>query len=134
MRLCFIPRALGTDRIGEMIDRGVRLTEKAEAILLALTHWTIMFQAQMDIIVVRFVSTDTPDSDLGDLNRKIAKVALERNVMAVQTVEFDHKVALPLCIINPSIKFSIKSVEHPAGNAKIHFRQCGFLGPDPMLT
>ncbi|CAG8396570.1 unnamed protein product [Penicillium salamii] len=128
MRLWFILRTLGTDRIGEMIDRGVRLAEEAEAILLALPHWKIMSQAQMGIIVVRFVSINTPDNDLGDQNRKIANVALERNVAAVQTVEFDHKVALRLCIINPRLTSrNLKDILYALDEIAIELKEEGVM-------
>ncbi|CAG7938700.1 unnamed protein product [Penicillium olsonii] len=103
MRLWFTLRALGTDRIGEMIDRGVELAEEAETVFRSLGNWKILSGAQMAILVVRYEPTDSSEKYLNDLNKRIGDVALERNVAAVQTIEFEEMLALRLCIINPRL-------------------------------
>lgn len=103
MRLWFVPRALGTQRIGEMIDHGVHMVEEVEAVLRARPHWEIESPAQMAILVLRFEPDGHTESEISRLNERIADVALQENVAFIRTILFEGQTAMGMCIIHPRL-------------------------------
>jgi glutamate/tyrosine decarboxylase-like PLP-dependent enzyme len=96
-------RALGlipTDQVGKMLDHGVEMAETAEAALRARAHWKIISPAELAILVFRFEPNGHTEPEMCQLNDKITDVALDKNIVAIQTVRFRGRLAMRMCIID----------------------------------
>ena len=111
MKLWFTLRALGSEKLGSMIDHGIRLAEFAESSLRRHAEWSVLSPAKLGIIIFRFYLSDRNEQRLGEINSGASKVLLDRGLAGILPTNFRGSIALRMCIINPkATNLSIEEV------------------------
>ncbi len=103
LRLWFTLQVAGTRAMGEAIAHGVQLAEWAED---ELRHnpgrWEIVSDAKLGIVNFRFLAPQSHDAAAADeLQRKIARRAMEEGQIGVLTTELRGRTVLRICAIHP---------------------------------
>jgi L-2,4-diaminobutyrate decarboxylase len=111
MKLWFTLQTLGLDRMGALIDHGIRLAETAEQAFRQLDNWKVVTPAQLAIVNFAFVASLTTsagevveDLSLSErVNVEISKRAILRNIAAPLTTRLRGKLNLRMCTISPAL-------------------------------
>ena len=103
MKLWFSLQVLGLDAVGEMIDHGFVLAEKAEAELRKLHAWEIVSPASMAILNFRYCPIGKSEEELDGLNVAISQWAICHNVAAILTTNLIGRRVLRICAISPQM-------------------------------
>jgi glutamate/tyrosine decarboxylase-like PLP-dependent enzyme len=110
MKLWFTLRVIGMEKIGEMIDHGFNLAERAERELRALQDWEILSPASLGVITFRYApgtrtspEEDRREQELDAINSKISKELISSNVAGILTTKVKGKVALRICALSPEL-------------------------------
>ncbi|KAI9166481.1 L-2,4-diaminobutyrate decarboxylase [Paramyrothecium foliicola] len=103
MKLWFTLRVLGVERIGEMLDHGFHLAERAEQELKGLVNWEITSPASMGVVTFRCVSTGMAEEQLDELNAAISKKVVSSNTAGILTTKVRGRVALRICALSPNL-------------------------------
>jgi glutamate/tyrosine decarboxylase-like PLP-dependent enzyme len=103
LRLWFTLQVAGTRAMGEAIAHGVQLGEWAQqALQQRPDRWEIISDAKLGIINFRYLAPlelDTAEAD--ELQRKIARRAMEEGRIGVLTTELRGRTVLRMCSIHP---------------------------------
>jgi L-2,4-diaminobutyrate decarboxylase len=103
MKLWLTLRVLGTDTLGNMIDKGFENAEIAQKRLGELPDWEIISPAQMAIVVFRYAPTDLNATQLDELNRAVSKRAIETNTACILTTQIRGQTVLRIVSIQPDL-------------------------------
>ncbi|KAG9252378.1 pyridoxal phosphate-dependent transferase [Emericellopsis atlantica] len=119
MKLWFTLRVIGTERIGEMIDHGFKLAERAESEIRALQDWEILSPANMGVVTFRYAARATAaehgqhEEALDAINSRISKELISSNVAGILTTKVQGKVALRICALSPHLALEDMAPVHP---------------------
>lgn len=106
MKLWLTMRVLGTDALGEMIDKGFQNAEAAQKRLLELPEWEIISPAQMAIVAFRYAPADHDEATLDELNAAVSKKSIETNTACILTTQIRGKTVLRIVTIQPDLAMS----------------------------
>lgn len=112
MKLWFTLQILGTEKIGELIDHGIRLAETAEHAFRDLEDWEIVTPAQLGIVNFRYLpsshreaqGSSNNDQPWEKINLEISRRAILRNLAAPLTTVLYGRLALRMCTISPMLE------------------------------
>ena len=101
LRLWFTLQVAGTRAMGEAIAHGVQLAEWAEDELRQNPdQWEIVSDAKLGIVNFRYLAPHVLDA-ADELQRKIARRAMEEGRIGVLTTELRGRTVLRICAIHP---------------------------------
>lgn len=103
MKLWFTLRVLGVEKIGEMLDHGFLLAERAEEELRARKGWEITSPASLGIVTFRYAPEGRTEAEREQLNADISKRLVATNTAGILTTKLRGKVALRICALNPNL-------------------------------
>jgi glutamate/tyrosine decarboxylase-like PLP-dependent enzyme len=103
MKLWFTLRVLGVERVGEMLDHGFKLAERAQEELRKLPDWEITSSANLGVITFRYVVKDKSAEELDELNTEISRKLVSSNTAGILTTKVRGKVALRICALSPHL-------------------------------
>ncbi|KAF5712356.1 l diaminobutyrate decarboxylase [Fusarium mundagurra] len=103
MKLWFTLRVIGVERIGEMIDHGFDLAERAEEELRKLPDWEIVSAASLGVITFRYAREGLAEDELEIINSGISKNLISSNKAGILTTKVRGKVALRICALSPQL-------------------------------
>ncbi|KFA62045.1 hypothetical protein S40285_02099 [Stachybotrys chlorohalonatus IBT 40285] len=103
MKLWFTLRVLGVERIGDMLDHGFLLAERAQEELRKLPEWEITSQASMAVVTFRYAAAGKTEEQLDVLNTAISKELISSNTAGILTTKLRGKVALRICALSPHL-------------------------------
>ncbi|KAK2674219.1 Pyridoxal phosphate-dependent decarboxylase [Fusarium oxysporum f. sp. vasinfectum] len=103
MKLWFTLRVIGVERIGEMIDHGFDLAERAEEELRKLPDWEIVSSASLGVITFRYAPEGLAEDELETINTGISKSLISSNKAGILTTKVRGKVALRICALSPQL-------------------------------
>lgn len=105
MSLWLTFRALGRNRIGEMIDRGFLLARTADYSIRQCKGWVIAAPTVASIVVFRYAPGGLDDQkELDTLNAAISRRLLDENMAAILTTKIRGRTTLRMCAINPLVE------------------------------
>jgi glutamate/tyrosine decarboxylase-like PLP-dependent enzyme len=103
MKLWFTLRVIGVERIGDMIDHGFDLAERAEEELRKLPDWEIVSSASLGVITFRYAPEGLAEDELETVNTGISKSLISSNKAGILTTKVRGKVALRICALSPQL-------------------------------
>lgn len=101
MKLWFTLRVLGVEKLGQMIDHGIKLAERAQKELEKLPGWEITSPASLAIVTFRYAPPGRSEEELDSLNAAISRTLLESNAAGMLTTKLRGKVVIRICSISP---------------------------------
>ncbi|KAF4456352.1 hypothetical protein F53441_1511 [Fusarium austroafricanum] len=115
MKLWFTLRVIGVEKIGEMIDHGFDLAERAEEELRKLPDWEIVSSASLGVITFRYAPQGLTEEELEVINTGVSKSLISSNKAGILTTKVKGKVALRICALSPQLALDdMSSVIHEA--------------------
>ncbi|KAF9768237.1 hypothetical protein IL306_014482 [Fusarium sp. DS 682] len=117
MKLWFTLRVIGVERIGQMIDHGFDLAERAEEELKRLPDWEIVSSASLGVITFRYAPKDLTEDEPETINTGISKSLISSNKAGILTTKVRGKVALRICALSPQLSLDdMSSIIHEANS------------------
>lgn len=101
MKLWITLQALGTAKMGEVIDHSCSLAQLAEREVSRLPDWEIISHAQMGIVNFRYAPAGVSESERNELNQRISKELTDGGYAHIFTTELQGKKVLRMCTIHP---------------------------------
>lgn len=101
LKLWLTLQAMGTEKMGEVIDHGCALARLAEQAVCKLPDWEIVSRAQMGIVNFRYAPAGVPETELNMWNLWISKEITASGYAQIYTTELCGKKVLRMCTINP---------------------------------
>lgn len=101
MRLWFTMRVLGVDTMGQMIDQGFFLAQRAQEELQRLENWEVTSRASLAMVTFRYAPPGKTEEALDALNAAISRRLVSENVAGILTTKLRNSVVLRICCISP---------------------------------
>lgn len=101
LKLWLTLQAVGTAKMGDIIDHGCALAQFAEQTVSNLPGWEIVSRAQMGIVTFRYAPAGASESEWNQLNQRISKEITAGGYAQIFTTELHGKTVLRMCTINP---------------------------------
>lgn len=102
LKLWLTLQAMGSEKMGYMIDHGCTMAKLAEDIIRKSPGWEIISPAQLGIVNFRYAPDQAmPENALNQLNQDISKKINESGFAQVFTTQLLGKTVLRMCTINP---------------------------------
>lgn len=102
LKLWLTLQAMGTGKIGNIIEHGCAMAELVEKIISETPEWEIVSPAQLGIVNFRYKSNGSlSEKELDVINQNISKKITESGFAQVFTTELCGKKVLRMCTINP---------------------------------
>jgi glutamate/tyrosine decarboxylase-like PLP-dependent enzyme len=95
-------RALGLGWFRSLIERGCRLAEFAEHLLLQAPHFEIMSHRQLGVVCFRYRPVDRPvsDDELDRINLAVVEAVNQSGRALISSTRLRERVALRICFVN----------------------------------
>jgi aromatic-L-amino-acid/L-tryptophan decarboxylase len=110
LKLWLSIEAFGWDAFLESIRKGCAMAGFVENLISARPDWEIVSPAQNAVICFKYKPSNLNQSQLDDLNGRIAKFMLEKGDALVLSTQLREKTVLRICPINPRLNQS--DIEH----------------------
>lgn len=104
MKLWFTLRVIGVKKIGEMIDHGFLLAERAEEELRKLSDWEVTSGASLGIVSFRYAPAGVSEEDLDEMNTGISRQLVDGNIAGILTTKLRGKVGMRICALSPHLR------------------------------
>ncbi|AVK96923.1 aminotransferase class I/II-fold pyridoxal phosphate-dependent enzyme [Lysinibacillus sphaericus] len=101
LKLWFTLQVLGSDKMEEFINHGIRLAEYAESEVLKYKDWNIITKANLAIVNFRFSPPHFDDEIINKVNTEISRKMVSSAYAGVFTTILNGQVVLRICTINP---------------------------------
>lgn len=102
LKLWLTLQAMGSEKMGHVIDHGCAMAKLAEKIIRKNSGWEIISPAQLGVVNFRYVPGQAmAESDLNQLNQDISRKMNESGFAQVFTTQLLGKTVLRMCTINP---------------------------------
>lgn len=124
LKLWLTLQAMGSRKLGKIIDHGCALARFAEKLLREIHGWEIVSPAQLGIVNFRYVpDTSIAPHDLDIINSEISREITNSGFAQVFTTELCGNKVLRMCTINPNtteedVQATINQLSHFAQAAR----------------
>ena len=107
-------QALGTKKMGDTIDYGIKLAEYTEAVVRKTPTLEIVTPAQAAILNFRYVDTNMSEEELNYFNTKLSNKISDSGFAQILTTKLNGQTVLRMCTISPETTFEDidKTIEH----------------------
>ncbi|MGX6970692.1 pyridoxal phosphate-dependent decarboxylase family protein [Vagococcus bubulae] len=94
-------QALGTKKLGDTIDYGIKLAEYTESVVQKTPKLEIITPAQTAIINFRYFNDELSELELNEWNTKLSNLISNAGFAQILTTKLNGKTVLRMCTISP---------------------------------
>ena len=107
-------QALGTKKMGDTIDYGIKLAEYTESVVRNTPNLEIVTPAQTAILNFRYVDTHLSEQELNHFNTKLSNKISNSGFAQILTTKLKGQTVLRMCTISPETTFEDidKTIDH----------------------
>ncbi len=101
LKLWLTLQTLGTEKLSDMVTKGLKLAERAEDMIQEQPDWEIVTPAQLAVVNFRYAPKGFSVQQCDDLNARISHKMVEDGFACVLTTNLKGRTVLRICSIHP---------------------------------